>query len=235
MRLVAALSWYWHYHGDFIVGWQIGEHWLTYAKSAGSPIECGGIYMVLGLIAYAREDYPTARDMAETARDLFHNTGPSSRKGYTHSGLGLFYLLLGNLPPARLRADEARAIFEACGDHGGLSYAQYVMGRIYQAEGAYEDACACFEESLAYNLQQQNLFAIPMLVAALGSIKQQMGRADEAELLFSDSLARIRAYDTSCTGVFLPDFLESMANVLQTNGWTDAAATLREMARSSQS
>jgi predicted ATPase/DNA-binding SARP family transcriptional activator len=234
MHLVADLGWYWLYHGDFTVGWQIGEHWLTYAESVGSSIERGSISMTLGGIAYARGDYQKARDMFESARHLFHDAGPSSRKGYLHSSLGLFYLLLNDLTMARIRADEAWAIFEAIGDRGGLSHAQYVLGGVYQAEGAYQDACTCFEECLAYNLQQQNIFAILVLVASLGTLKQQMGYTEEAELLFNERMDNIRAYCTSRTGVFLPDAFEAMAYFLQAHGWTDAATRLREMARMHQ-
>jgi predicted ATPase/DNA-binding SARP family transcriptional activator len=232
MRLVAALAWYWHYHGDYSVTRQICEHWLVHAEAAGTSEEYAAVCATFGHIAYAQGDYAAARDVLEPARRRLQQTSPSQLRGSILSYLGLVHLLLGDLALAHNYTDEAQAIFETIDDHGGLSHTQYVQGGIYQAEGAYDEACACFEASLAYNLAQQNIFAILALVASLGTLKRQMGHTHEAEVLCSESITRIRAYRM---GVFLPDAFEAMAHVLQTGGWIDAAAMLREAVRSSRS
>lgn len=50
-------------------------------------------------------------------------------------------------------------------------------------------------------------------------------------MLFRTSMAKIRTYCTMGADIFLPDTVEVLATILQTNGWTDAAATLREANR----
>ncbi|MBX3070645.1 MAG: AAA family ATPase [Thermomicrobiales bacterium] len=246
----SCLAWAEFCLGDTIAAQAAAEQSLDLATASGSETIAGWAYVIFGLIAMDRQDYPAAKRQFEEALVLADGNADLMLRTAVRNRLCVLLTLQERYDRAAVMIEESVAITEAAGDLWGLVDAHDSHVFLLRRSGKRREAAARgreflrqsaelrSDEYLAYALESVVHYAVALrryeeaarLLGAAGRFERHAGvaapRMDEAEyerdlLAIQASLSPEAFHDAVRAGELLP-VEEAVAEAdLLIAGWGD--------------
>jgi predicted ATPase/DNA-binding XRE family transcriptional regulator len=222
LRLVGVLSWFWHFHGY----WNEGRQWVTQLlernQSARGKFRakalCG-----LGLLAWAQDDYATAKTALQTGSALSPLAPPSLTRAHTLGLLGLVLMYELQFAAAEPLVTESLAVFRALHDSFGVAISLVRLGIIARMMGDLERALELNTESLTLYRELNNAWGIGISLASLAETALAQHAWRNAAHFYRDALATMRLTGSQW---YVALVMVGIANVAIARGQLQAAAQL---------
>ncbi len=187
LRLVQALTAFWHQHGHATEG----RRWLQRAMglaSAPSGEPLARVAHGLGMMLEQQGELEDAIPLFERSLAICRELGNRDRQANELNSLGITHGYIGNLDTARSMLDESIAISREIGSDFRLAAALTNLGILETSAGNLDRATQVLKEALALDQKQGDLLGLAMDRHALMMVSLRAGRTREARDLLSATL-----------------------------------------------
>jgi predicted ATPase/class 3 adenylate cyclase len=185
LRLVQALSPFWHQHGHATEG----RRWLQRAMDlasgdGGTPL--AKVAHGLGVLMDQQGEPDAARRLFERSLAIWRELGDRGQQARELSSLGIAYRHLGQLATARTFLEEAVALNRETGDMARLAASLANLGQLESSLGRWDRAIVAVQEALLLDRQYGSPFGVAVGQSTLALSTLRAGRPREARDLVCD-------------------------------------------------
>jgi predicted ATPase/class 3 adenylate cyclase len=190
LRLVTALSWYWHLRGMLDKGLRHLEEALAQPGAADQPAHIRApARSRAGLFAMLQGALPQAREYLEESIVLYRQFEDPRGLGFALCALAIVLQFLGQCGDARDHLEEAESLFESTGDLWVRGWASLTRGFVLLREEDLEGARAAHEQSLETFRTVGDTWFTATSLNNLADVIRAQGDYVPAGVLYRESLA----------------------------------------------
>jgi predicted ATPase/class 3 adenylate cyclase len=199
LRLVAALSRFWHVRGHL----REAQAWVEALMALAGPVTADAVdpvsasvraraLLTRGLLALLQGDRTAAEPWQEQAAALAQAAGDRRTTAYALISLGRLAWDQSDWERAASRFEASLTLFRQLGDRRGTGIALNSLALILLRQGELERAAANLAESLALARQVGDPRSIANALFNLGHVEWRRGEMAQAEALGQEALALSR-------------------------------------------
>jgi DNA-binding CsgD family transcriptional regulator len=221
-QLAGALWRFWQEHAHYTEG----RRWLALALALGDAAPAKDRLRVLtgsGALAWYQADVAYSRQMHEQALVLAQEIGDRAAEAFELNNLAVHASELGDHELAIARYEASLTVAREVGNPDPMVLALHNLALEDWESGAFTTAMGRLEEALALAREHRMGWALPFVLAGLGSTALHLGNPAQAIALYRESisLAQVRGN----LGDVI-DGVEGLARVAAATGGHQAAARL---------
>lgn len=194
-EMLLRVALYWQLHGNV----SEGRSWFARACEAadGTPNPMlGKLLRRAATFATIEDEYETARDLTEQARDVFGAVGDRAGVAEALHNLAVIEDRSGSAAEARRLYTMALSEFEQTGHTIGIITAMYNVAQSFMHAGEYPEAKTHFERGMALCTAPEHADRLASFAHALGDVALKCGDYDEAQRNFERALEMKRGMES---------------------------------------
>ena len=192
LRLVGALWFFWHVHGDWSEGRRCLEESLVASHGSESVAVRAKVIHGSGVLAWRQGDYERATALVEQSWALYRELGDTRQLAYCPNVLGLIAHHQGDDARAVRLLEESLTLFRELNDKRGIAYALNILGLIAHRQGDNERAAQFCEESLRLRRELGDQRGVALVLRLLGGVVLHRGDLKTSAALYKESLGVFR-------------------------------------------
>lgn len=188
LRLASALQWFWQARGPWKEGRERMAAVLSHPRSQERTSERAETLNGIGLLAWAQNDYTSARQFYEESLSIREEIGARKDVAGSLINLGNLAAEQGDFAEARSLYEQALPINRETGHRvwEGLNLSN--LGWLAMDQGDYETAVRYLEESLLLGRAIGNEYVVAGSLLGLGDCASKQGDLAKAKSCFTEAL-----------------------------------------------
>ena len=222
LRLAAALTWFWWFHGNWSEAHGWFEEALNRRKDAPRPL-LPDVYYGATYYAWRRGDYERAKKIGQEGLAIARDLGDKRNSAFLVTNLGIVAMREMEYAEAAERYEEGVRLARESGYKWYVSVCLSQQGILARVQGSLALAADLHEEALTLMRELGDTAMISYTLRCLGNVSLQKGDSHRAARIFAESLRLSREAGFQWISV---ECLVGLAGVSSDHAQHDRAARL---------